>query len=132
MKSAKVLIVEDSPSQATVIADIVKSAGHTPSVYTTLPTGIAQILSKEMPDLVLLDLKLLDSQGKQVADGFQLCREVKRSLPTVPVIVITSEGDEDACEWAILQGADAFLQKPFKTQDLTDIMNSVLVGRSPS
>jgi CheY-like chemotaxis protein len=121
----RVLIVEDSAAQASVIASLVKTSGHTPVVYTSLPTGIAQILSKEEPDLVLLDLMLLDSHGKQVADGFQVCREVKRALPDTPVIIITAEGDDDACEWAILQGADAFLQKPFDPEELTDAIEKV-------
>ena len=80
----------------------------------------------EKPDLVLLDLRLLDSDGRPAADGFQVCREIKRSELRPPVIVLTAEGDDDACEWAILQGADAFVQKPFAASDLTAVMASVL------
>lgn len=124
----RVLIVEDSPSQSAVIADIVRQAGHTPIVYNTLPTGISQILLKEQPNLVLLDLRLADSEGNQIADGFQLCREIKKSPLQPPVVVITAEGDDEACEWALLQGADAFLQKPFATEDLTNVMREILQG----
>ncbi|MCB0321941.1 MAG: response regulator [Bdellovibrionales bacterium] len=124
--NAKVLIVEDSPSQAAIIANVVKEAGHEPAVYSQLPMGIQQILLKEKPDLVLLDLRLLDPEGNPMADGFQLCREIKRASSNTPVIVISAEGDEDACEWAILQGADAYLQKPFVVEDLTKIMSDVL------
>lgn len=127
MKSgAKVLIVEDSPSQAAIIANVVKSAGHNPAVYSQLPMGISQIMQKEMPDLVLLDLRLLDPDGNPMADGFQLCREIKRTSAKTPVIVISAEGDEEACEWAMMQGADAFLQKPFVVEDLTRLMEEVL------
>ena len=122
----KVLIVEDSPSQAAIIAALVKQAGYAAAVYNELPTGIAQSLAKEEPDLVLLDLKLLDASGKPMADGFQICREIKRSAPGTPVIVITAEGDDEACEWAIMQGADAFLQKPFVASDLTQAIEEVL------
>ncbi len=125
-KSAKVLIVEDSPSQAAIIATVVKQAGHTAAVYSQLPMGITQILTVEQPDLVLLDLRLLDQEGRPVADGFQLCREIKRNSKGVPVIVVSAEGDDEACEWAILQGADAYLQKPFAVEDLTALMKQVL------
>ena len=125
-KQAKILIVEDSPSQAAIIATVVKQAGHSAAVYSQLPMGISQILGMEQPDLVLLDLRLLDADGKPVADGFQLCREIKRGPKSVPVIVVSAEGDEDACEWAILQGADAYLQKPFAVEDLTALMKEVL------
>lgn len=124
--TVRVLIIEDSPSQATIIASVVKEMGHIPIVYSQLPMGITQILAKESPDLVLLDLRLLDSEGNPMADGFQLCREMKRSNPDLPVIVVSAEGEEDACEWALIQGADAFLQKPFVIEDLTRIMSEVL------
>ncbi len=121
----KVLIVEDSPSQAAAIAALVDQLGFSSVVYTELPTGINQILVKERPDLVLLDLMLLDPSGKQMADGFQICREIKRHNSRTPVIVISAEGDDDACEWAILQGADAYLQKPFAPEDLSDVVAEV-------
>lgn len=126
MVNARVLIVEDSPSQAAIIAGVVKEAGHQAIIYSQLPMGISQILLKERPDLVLLDLRLLDPEGNPMADGFQLCREIKRTSPLTPVIVISAEGDEDACEWAMLQGADAYLQKPFVVDDLMKIMGEVL------
>lgn len=125
-RSAKVLIVEDSPSQAAIIATVVKQAGHQASVYSHLPMGITNVLKVEQPDLVLLDLRLLDSDGNAVGDGFQICREIKRSPLKVPVVVVSAEGDSDACEWAVLQGADAYLQKPFAVDDLTSIIEQVL------
>jgi DNA-binding response OmpR family regulator len=125
-KVARVLIVEDSPSQAAIIANVVKDVGHLPVIYSQLPMGITQILMKEKPDLVLLDLRLLDPEGNPMADGFQLCREIKRTSKTTPVIVVSAEGDEDACEWALLQGADAYLQKPFAVEDLSRMMNELL------
>lgn len=128
-KGKKVLIVEDSPSQAAIIAGIVTQTGHCPAVYTDITSGIGQILLKEKPDLVLLDLMLLGPGGKPMADGFQVCREIKRVMPETPVVVITAEEDDDACEWAILQGADAYLQKPFAADDLTQVISEVLVKR---
>jgi DNA-binding response OmpR family regulator len=125
-KAARVLIVEDSPSQAAIIANVVKDVGHVPIIYSQLPMSISQILTKEKPDLVLLDLRLLDPDGNPMADGFQLCREIKRTSKTTPVIVVSAEGDEDACEWALLQGADAYLQKPFVVEDLSRMMNDLL------
>ena len=125
-RQLKVLILEDSPSQAAVIASIVQQSGHRPCVYNDLPTGISQLLQKEQPDMVLLDLMLLDADGKVIADGFQICREIKRSKQPIPVIVVSAEGDEDAWEWALLQGADAFLKKPFAPDDLRSVISQVL------
>ena len=124
--SIRILIIEDSPTQAAVIAELVRQVGYQPVVYTEVHTGIQSILDREKPGLVLLDLRLLDPKGKPMADGFQLCREIKRSALKVPVVVVTAEGDDEACEWAMLQGADAFLQKPFKATDLTSVIAEVL------
>ena len=127
---AKVLIVEDSPSQAALIADLVRGAGHDAVVVSDLSKGIAQIIKPINPDIALLDLILLGPDGKPMADGFQICREIKRiSKNKIGVVVVTSKGDEDSSEWAVLQGADAFLQKPFKVEDLVAVMNDVL-GKS--
>ena len=126
--TSRVLIVEDSAAQAAVIAALVQQLGFTPVVYTELKAGIIEILLKEQPQLVLLDLMLLDAQGRQVADGFKICREIKRFRSDLPVVVVTAEGDDQACEWALLQGADAYLQKPFAPEDLTQVVEAVLGG----
>lgn len=124
-QAKKVLIIEDSPTQAAVIASLVEQVGYYPIVYNVLSTGISQILALENPDLVLLDLRLLDKDGNVFADGFQLCREIKRAPDAPPVAVITSEEDDEACEWAMMQGADGFLQKPFVAGDLFELMSQI-------
>ena len=100
-KSKKVLIVEDSATQAAVMANIVVSMGMQPVVTSDLSRGISQIINQENPDIVILDLILIDqSTGKQLADGFQLCREIKRLKADLPVIVVTAEEDDDAWNFA--------------------------------
>lgn len=124
---AKVLIIEDSASQAAIISDIVKAAGHEPQVCTNLSRGIAQVFKGTQPDIVLLDLVLLGPDGKPIADGFQICREIKRvSANKTVVIVLSAKEDEESAQWAILQGADAFLQKPFAVEDLLGVINELL------
>ena len=126
---ARVLIIEDSPSQATLISSIVSEAGHEPILAPDPSKGIAQTMLSANPDVVLLDLVLLNAEGKQVADGFQLCREIKRvSNGRTAVVIVSSKGDEDSTQWAMLQGADAFLQKPFVVEDLVEVINEVLKG----
>ena len=125
---AKVLIVEDSPSQAAIMAEIVTQAGHESSVCPDIARGVSQILKTQTPDLVLLDLVLLDAKGKPAADGFQICREIKRvSQGKVKVVIVSAKGDDDSAEWAVMQGADAFLQKPFAVEDLVSVMDEILL-----
>lgn len=121
------LIIEDSKSQAAMMAQIVEAAGHVAIGCPDLTKGAAQAIRPLNPDIVLLDLVLLGPDGKPIADGFQVCREIKRVFGNkVGVIVVSSKGDDESAEWAVLQGADAFLQKPFAVEDLVAIMGEVL------
>ena len=123
MSTKRVLIIEDSPTQSEVLAQIVLSLGCEPSVYHSLSKSVEQVLSEDKPDVVLLDLRLLDDEGNAVGDGFQICREIKKLQPQTPVIIVSSEDVERAGEWARLQGADAFLQKPFVPTDLKKLLS---------
>ena len=124
---AKVLIIEDSPAQAAIIAEIVKHAGHEPLSSPNITNGVGQALKSLNPDIVLLDLVLLGPDGKPMADGYQMCREIKRSSDNkIGVIIVSSKGGDESAEWAVLQGADAFLEKPFAVEDLVSVMSEVL------
>ena len=124
---AKVLVIEDSVSQAAIISSIVSSAGYETVVCTDVSKGVGQIIKPINPDIVLLDLVLCAADGKVMADGFQVCKEIKRvSKNRIAVVVVSSKGDAESAEWAILQGADAFLQKPFAEKDLLKVIGEVL------
>lgn len=124
---AHVLIVEDSPAQAAIIAEIVKEAGHDALVCREYTKGVSAMLQPATPDLVLLDLTLLGPDGKPIGDGFQICREIKRlTKNSVAVVVVSAKEDETSAEWALMQGADAYLQKPFAVEDLVTVMREAL------
>jgi DNA-binding response OmpR family regulator len=124
---ARVLIVEDSPAQAAIIAEIVKEAGHDALVCREYTKGVGAMLQPSTPDLVLLDLTLLGPDGKPIGDGFQICREIKRlTKNSVAVVVVSAKEDDTSAEWALMQGADAYLQKPFAVEDLVAVMREAL------
>jgi twitching motility two-component system response regulator PilH len=124
---AKVLIIEDSPSQAAIMAELVTQAGHNAHISPDLSKGVIQTVTPFDPDIVLLDLTLLGPDGKPIADGFQICKEIKRvSKNKIKVVVVSAREEEEAAEWAELQGADAFLHKPFAVEELVGIINQVL------
>jgi len=129
MTGRNILIIEDSPTQSAVIAGIVSELGLEPRVYHSLPQGVSQLLSEVDPQLVLLDLKLLDSNGKSIGDGFQICREIKRNNSEIPVVIVSSEEVSEAGEWARLQGADAYLQKPFVPEDLKKLLRELTLAK---
>lgn len=121
----KVLIVEDSPLQRAVITNIVKELGYEPVPVETFAVSLVPLLKSHNIDLVLLDLVLVDENGRAVADGFQVCAELKLAKPDLKIIVITAENDDSAREFAILQGADAFISKPFQVEKLAKCIDDI-------
>ena len=128
---ATILIVEDSPAQAALIAEMVTAAGHAAHKCLDPGTPVEILLSTLSPHLVLLDLILESPDGRPVTDGFRLCRDIKRAAPNLPIVILSAREDSGAAEWAALQGADAFLQKPFACTDLLATIYS-LVGTHSS
>jgi len=126
MTTKRVLIVEDSKSQAAIMAEIVRNAGYESSIAAESATVVMRTIAEQKPVLVLLDLVLLGPDGLPAADGFALCGEIKRSNPNTGVIIVSAKGDEDSTEWAMAQGADGFLQKPFSVDDLMSVITTVL------
>lgn len=121
----KILIIEDSPLQRAVIVNIVKELGFEPFPVEEFQVSLVPLLEKHEIDLVLLDLLLVDEQGNAIADGFQVCAELKNAKPEIKIIVITAENDTSAKEFAELQGADAFITKPFQVDKLAKCIKSI-------
>jgi two-component system phosphate regulon response regulator PhoB len=69
---------------------------------------------KEQPHLVLLDLML------PKVDGFEVCRQLKSREETkhIPVIVLTAKTAEEDREKARAAGADSYMTKPFRPEEL--------------
>ncbi len=121
----KILIIEDSPLQRAVIVNIVKELGFEPFPVEEFQNSIVPLLMKHEIEIVLLDLLLVDNQGNVIADGFQVCAELKNAKPDIKIIVISAEDDASAREFACLQGADAFITKPFQVDKLAKCIKSI-------
>lgn len=113
MSLKKVLIVDDSIAEIRLMEAVLQKAGYWP-VAISDPTRVEQTVEAERPGLILLDVVM---PGR---NGFQVCRELKNSLQfsCIPVILVTSkDGDSDKF-WAKMQGADAYVVKPFTPEQL--------------
>jgi two-component system, cell cycle response regulator len=108
-----ILIVEDGNAAALFTRTIVEKAGYE-SVLAKNGTEAKAILSKAIPDLILLDLLLPD------ADGLELLREI-RSFPAMdqtPVIIVSGLSDLETKVKGIETGADDYLVKPFNALEM--------------
>ena len=80
-------------------------------------------LRRSLPDLVLMDVNLPD------ANGIELTAQIKRSLPLVPVVVVTGHSIESCGEDALAAGASGFVMKEAMQRELLPVVMRVL-GRA--
>ncbi len=105
-----VLIVED---EAAISQCYVKFLSDRYRVVTTSCGGGAlNHVSGDAVDLIVLDYKLPD------ISGIEVLKEIKRSKPLIPVIVVTGYGDEDVAVTFFRCGARDYIKKPFSYQEL--------------
>ena len=109
----KILVADDSLAELQIIQQALQSTGHT--VITVMDGEAAEEKAKsDKFDLVILDVIMPKK------NGFQVCREIKTNDRTkgIPVIMVTSKDQESDKFWGMKQGADEYLTKPFKPEDL--------------
>jgi two-component system KDP operon response regulator KdpE len=115
---AQLLVVEDDERIRTALIRALRERGHAVSSAGTALAGLRQAV-EERPDLVVLDLGLPD------LDGHELLRML-RAVSAVPVVVATARDDDDSVVRALNSGADDYVLKPFRADQLEARIRAVL------
>ncbi|PPU74294.1 MULTISPECIES: twitching motility response regulator PilH [Xanthomonas] len=117
---ARILIVDDSPSQLLGIQRIVEKLGHETITATDGAAGV-EAAKASLPDLVLMDVVMPN------LNGFQATRTLKREPTTqhIPVILVTTKDQDTDRMWGMRQGARAYITKPFSEDELLEVMERV-------
>ena len=113
MKRARILVVDDSPTELSLISAPLVAGGY--EVITAHDGEEALVkAATERPDLILLDV-VLPRQN-----GFQVCRTLKRTPATspIPVILVTGKDQPSDRFWGLRQGADEYVTKPFRPETI--------------
>jgi len=120
------LIVEDEPDLAAIVADYATAAGYTPRVIGDGHEALVAIKARA-PDLILLDLMIPG------LDGIALCRAV-REFSDVPIIMVTARVEEIDRLLGLETGADDYVCKPFSPRELIARVGVILrrVRRAPA
>ena len=118
---ARVLVVDDSPTDVLNLRKMLEKHGHEVSESTSGEDAVARVAS-EQPDAVIMDVVMPG------LNGFQATRTLSRNPDTanIPVIVVSSKSQETDKLWAKRQGARAYIVKPVKEPDLVSAIGSVL------
>lgn len=118
---AKVMIVDDSPTEVHVLTTILTKNGHEVIVANSGEIGV-EVAKKEKPDLILMDVVMPGM------NGFQATRQISKDSETssIPVIMVTTKDQETDKVWAMRQGAKDYLVKPVREKALIEHVNMVL------
>ena len=114
----QILMVEDDPEIARLVADLLRREGFEVHVADNAQTMDGQ-LGRSMPDLMILDLML---PGE---DGLAICRRLRQTTD-VPILILTAKSDEIDRVLGLEMGADDYLVKPFGPRELLARVRALL------
>src|SRR3954453_3195534 len=117
-EGATIVLVEDDPAVARMIADALDSSGYEVRHATTGSEAMA-LVRRTRPDLIVLDLMLPD------IDGLVLCSALKQMAPT-PIVICSATPQKRDAVVALKLGADDFIAKPFDVDELEARLEAVL------
>ncbi|MDX1356053.1 MAG: response regulator [Halomonas venusta] len=118
-QEASLLIVEDEPKIARLMADYLENNNFAPTVIAN-GNDVMPWLTQHDPALVLLDVML---PGK---DGLTLCREIRQHWPNLPIIMVTAKVEEVDRLLGLELGADDYICKPFSPREVVARVKAVL------
>ena len=113
MAKKKILLIEDEAELSRAIKIRLEAAG-----FDTISAGDGEkgleMAHKERPDLIVLDLILPNMSG------FDVCRKLKidKEYKDIPIIVLTAKFQPNDIRFGIAMGADAYITKPYESQEL--------------
>lgn len=113
MKSSiSVLVVDDEEMMRNLLDKILSREGYR---ILTAEDGVhaLEMIEKEDIDLIISDMKM------PRMTGFELLKHVKQQHPNIGVIIMTAYGDTYTVKDALLLGADEYITKPFKSYEIS-------------
>ena len=118
---AKILIVDDSPTETYKLTNILEKNSHSVLSAETGEQGV-NLAKTEQPDVVLMDIVMPG------LNGFQATRQLGRGNETkhIPVIIVTAKNQQADQVWGERQGAAAYLVKPIDEGRLVSAIKHVL------
>ena len=118
---ARILVAEDDPDIASLLAHYLQRAGFEADLVQTGRDVLPRI-KKAPPDLLLLDLMLPG------VDGLEVCRSVRDDEQTaaIPIIMVTAKGEESDRIVGLELGADDYITKPFSPNEVIARIRALL------
>jgi two-component system, sensor histidine kinase and response regulator len=113
-KTFKILIVYDNPKNIQVLGNVLRNYGYMAGFATDGQQALDLLSETDEYDLILLDIDM------PVMDGYETCKELRKNdrYKELPVIFLTAHTDIDSVVKGFQLGAQDYVHKPFKTEEL--------------
>jgi DNA-binding response OmpR family regulator len=115
----KILLVEDEPNMRLGLKDNLEYEGYDVDIAEDGEIGLTKILQNNY-DLVILDVMM------PKISGFDVCKNVRKSGITTPIILLTAKGEEIDKVLGLELGADDYVTKPFSLRELLARVKAIL------
>ncbi len=122
--SYNILVVDDSKSMRMVIRKTLEISGFRIGEYLEASNGreALDLMEGKWIDLILSDIHM------PVMDGFEFIKSLKSKRPNsdIPVVFITTEGNEDRLKDLMDGGASGYIRKPFRPEEILALLSRVM------
>ena len=121
MEKKIILVVDDAPAIIDLLAGLLKDKYRVKAAING-KTALRIAQSAKPPDLILLDIVM------PVMDGLEVCKKLKKNAETtdIPIVFLSGEADEEACERGMEIGGAAYLKKPVEPKSLFSVIEILL------
>ena len=126
IKSSAIMMVDDEPINVKVVRKYLKDDGYQIFLMTTDSTKAFSMIRCEQPDLILLDIYMPEVSGLEILAQMSECTQLRN----IPVLVLTSATEEDMKLNALELGANDFLSKPVKANELKIRVRNMLLAKA--
>jgi len=115
----KILIAEDDRNILAGLVDMLKMDGYLTVIARDGDAALKQVKDRD-PDLLILDIML------PKLNGFEVCKKLKEQGSSVPIIILSAQGEEADKVLGLELGADDYVTKPFSPRELLVRIKAVL------
>ena len=123
MENIKILICDDSILARKQLKDTITACGYDKFLEASNGQEAIDVYKEHKPELVFVDIVM------PVKDGVEAIHEIREFDPNAHIIVVSSVGTQTQLKNAIMEGAKDFIQKPFTSNAIKEIIHARFEGR---
>lgn len=123
MEDVKILVCDDSILARKQLKDIIKTCGYDNFIEAVNGEQAVSLYKESRPNLVFLDIIMPEK------DGVQAIREIRQFDPDAYIVIVSSVGTQSQLKAAIMEGARDFIQKPYSSASITQVVEKCFEGR---